>query len=955
MPSGHGPASRLTIRLLGPPEILVDGRPLAVDTRKAIAILALLAVEVRPFARDEIAALLWPESDDAAARGALRRTLSALHSAVGEGPLLIDRGRIALDRRRVDVDLDRVQRATTSTDRSTLTKAVALARGGFLSGFNLRDSPEFDDWRASRAVAIERTVLTLLDRLVVAAERDGDLPAAIGTATRRLDLDPLDEGAHVRLMELLAAAGDRSGALRQYRACVATLERELGVAPLATTTARYEAIRDGADAGAGAASAPVAGSPLPVHATGLPEVLQRRALPLVARDDELGTIDRVHGTAASGAGGIVAIVGEAGIGKTRFAEIALARATDDGSVCLGATAYPTEAGIAYGPIVDLLRAALALPDGEARVAQLDPTVRLELARLLPAIDPHRSSATADGVGSHARLVAAIADGLTALTIGRGPGVVWIDDIQWLDGASREALLFLARRLTGRRLVIVLAWRPEDLDAEGRAFVAALDRAPAATTIELSRLDRSAVAALVTASGVERADSAGDADEGAFVDRLLAASEGLPLYIAETLAGGEVPALGSLPAGVGAVLRQRLAAIDETSGQVLAAAAVIGRSFDVEVLRFASGRSDDETLEAIDAATGHGLIHETASGYDFNHAALRDLAYETITMARRRLLHQRVAEALRLDLGRSGRDDLARLVLIATHEQAAGRDREAADAYWDAGRRAAELFANREAIAHDEAALALGHPDVVALRAALGTLLTRLGDYGGATASLEAAAALASPVELPGLERALGRAYLRRGDLAAADHHLTAAIEGASDAATLAAALVDLSVVRRRTGDRAGAAEAATRALTSARSIEDRIAAGRAHRMLGLLALDAGDAQEAVTQLAKANADASADPDPTARISALVALALAESVDGSVEAGLAHAEAASAECRRIGDRHLEAAVENHTADLLHAAGREDEALVHLRRAVEAFAEVGGSPADPDPGIWMLSAS
>ena len=159
------------------------------------------------------------------------------------------------------------------------------------------------------------------------------------------------------------------------------------------------------------------------------------------------------------------------------------------------------------------------------------------------------------------------------------------------------------------------------------------------------------------------------------------------------------------------------------------------------------------------------------------------------MARRRLLHRRVAEALRLDLGRSGRDDLARLVLIASHEQAAGRDREAADAYHDAGRRAAELFANREAIAHDEAALALGHPEVVALHAAIGSLLTRVGDYSGATTSLEAAAALASPAELPGLERALGAHICGAGDLAAADHHLTAAIEGASDAATRAAALV----------------------------------------------------------------------------------------------------------------------------------------------------------------------
>jgi hypothetical protein len=75
--------AHLDIQLLGPPRILVDGRPLAVDTRKAVAILALLGAESRPFARDELAALLWPESDDMAARGALRRTLSTLRTAIG--------------------------------------------------------------------------------------------------------------------------------------------------------------------------------------------------------------------------------------------------------------------------------------------------------------------------------------------------------------------------------------------------------------------------------------------------------------------------------------------------------------------------------------------------------------------------------------------------------------------------------------------------------------------------------------------------------------------------------------------------------------------------------------------------------------------------------------------------------------------------------------------------------
>ena len=102
--------------------------------------------------------------------------------------------------------------------------------------------------------------------------------------------------------------------------------------------------------------------------------------------------------------------------------------------------------------------------------------------------------------------------------------------------------------------------------------------------------------------------------------------------------------------------------------------------------------------------------------------------------------------------------------------------------------------------------------------------------------------------------------------------------------------------------------------------------------------------------------AAADPgDPTGRIAALTGLALAEAAAGDVDAGLGHGLSAAELCREIGDRHLEGAVENHLADLLHAAGRDEEAMVHLRRAVEAFAEVGGDPAASDPGIWMLSAS
>jgi hypothetical protein len=125
-------------------------------------------------------------------------------------------------------------------------------------------------------------------------------------------------------------------------------------------------------------------------------------------------------------------------------------------------------------------------------------------------------------------------------------------------------------------------------------------------------------------------------------------------------------------------------------------------------------------------------------------------------------------------------------------------------------------------------------------------------------------------------------------------------------------------------------------------------------MLGLIALDREDPAAARIALELARVASREDPDPTAGIAAGVGLAMAEAALGHVELMLEHGEMALSGCRRVGDRHLEAAVENHIADLLHAAGRDDEARPHQRRAVEAFAEVGGDPADPDPGIWALAA-
>jgi tetratricopeptide (TPR) repeat protein len=335
--------------------------------------------------------------------------------------------------------------------------------------------------------------------------------------------------------------------------------------------------------------------------------------------------------------------------------------------------------------------------------------------------------------------------------------------------------------------------------------------------------------------------------------------------------------------------------------------------------------------------------------------MRDVAFEAMSLARRRLLHRRTADALRLDLSVAGRDDLTRFALIAGHEREAGRPAEAAEAFVEAADQAEAVFANREAIDHLTSAIALGHPHGSTDHARIGELRSRLGEYPEAIVALETAAALAEPSDLPAIEVALGRVQRRRGDLAAASSHLASALGSPALTDPLRArALVEQSLVALRAGELDVAGSAASAARDVAAGVGDPHLAGVAERLVGLVARGRGDLAGAREALERSVALAAGDPDPTASIAAQTALALTLATAGSVDDGVATATSAIEACQRIGDRHLEAAVENHLADMLHEAGRPDDSMVHLKRAVALFAEIGEGAEDREPGIWALAA-
>lgn len=268
------------ILLFGAPAVTLNGTPAKIRRNKSMALLAYLALAQAAVRRDALAALLWPEQDQAHARADLRRELTHLRDVLGAQRLETDRETVALvNVSHFDIDVlafqslvnEFSQRASTpDTMPAGLTaelaqKAAVLYRGNFLEGFSLRDAPEFDAWQYYTAEDLRRQYAYLLDQIILAQRAQHELDAACVSARRRLALDPLDETSHATLIKLYLDAGSRSAALAQYERCVDLLEKELDVPPSPELAELGEAIRH--HHGARPAAPP---EPVPVQPDGAP-------------------------------------------------------------------------------------------------------------------------------------------------------------------------------------------------------------------------------------------------------------------------------------------------------------------------------------------------------------------------------------------------------------------------------------------------------------------------------------------------------------------------------------------------------------------------------------------------------------------------------------------------------------------------------------------------------------
>jgi adenylate cyclase len=784
--------SHLAITLMGTFQVTLDERPVDFATDKARALLAYLALEATaPHRREALSGLFWPERPDRIARSNLRQTLHRLRSAIQDignpDPHLLVSHHDVQFNLRGDHWLDVAEFERRLADYrahcgrglplcaqclQALKAAATLYQGELMAGFSSSGSPDFEFWFLTSQENYHRQALEAISRLGADYEMRGDHAQAADCAQRLVGLEPWRQSFHRLLMRNLALAGQRKAAIEQYARCREVLVEELGIEPSKKTHQLHEwiyardeqTLRQEARArqerftvskvagednlswsprsflpGAGAASSTLSGL-------------------FVGREEALAEMNNYLSQALVDRAAIVFIRGEAGSGKSSLAAEFVRRsmaANNSLLAAFGGCDARLGLGDAYQPFREILRQLAGYTRNDSSWGE----VGVEAARRLQAVRssfrqavaetgpdlpgtllPQSVSGSAAGRAERQSGLAQVAlfeqvSGLLRAVAWGQPLILILDDLHWVDKASASLLFYLGRHLADSHILIIGAYRPEQVGWFTRAQAASSGHPLLPVVRELTRIHGQIEINLDQADGRAFIDALVDSEPNQlgpeFRANLFRHTGGNPLFTVETLRGlqdrGELQhdAEGCwkisqelnwdrVPARVEAIISARFERLDDPCRELLGAASVQGRTFLAEIAAETRGLEAGPAVSWLSQKLGrqHRLVEagglewyddRSLSRFRFRHFLFQQCAYQQLDPVSRARLHQ--ATGFALEALYAGREEEHALEL-AGHFQAAGMVEKALGYLQIAGRVAYRLAASETALGHFDQALEL---------------------------------------------------------------------------------------------------------------------------------------------------------------------------------------------------------------------------------------------------------
>lgn len=447
------------------------------------------------------------------------------------------------------------------------------------------------------------------------------------------------------------------------------------------------------------------------------EALRSVATPLIAREEEFEVLHRRWEQAKAGAGRVVLVSAEPGVGKSRLIVALQERLGAEPHIALRFFCSPHLQGSVLSPVIVQLERAAGFQRGDSPEEKLD---KLEALLAAAPASPQEIALVAELLllpttrypavdftpqGKKDRMFEALLRHLDAVATHR-PCVMIFEDLQWIDPTSRELLDLTIGRVDTWPVLLIASFRPE--------FAAPWIGQPHVTTLTLNRFSRRDSEALVRQVAGEPGLPSEIFQE--IVDR----ADGVPLFLEEVtkavleVGGGarargllaKVPSSSALvPPTLQASLMARLDRLGLAAKEVAQVGATIGREFSYELLAIVAQRSDADLQASLNRVREAGLVFQQGSppraNYHFKHALVQEAAYGTLLRGPRQKLHARIAEALQNTFPDivEGRPEV-----VARHLSEAGLIGSAA-VYWNrAGELALRRSAVREAMTHFSTAL-----------------------------------------------------------------------------------------------------------------------------------------------------------------------------------------------------------------------------------------------------------
>ena len=673
--------STIKVQLLGNFRIILNQQDISASFSDRVKLLFayLLLNPESSISRKQLAFTFWPDTTESQARTNLRNLLHHLRHSLQKADEFFEFNTQNIRRRinaSISLDVQDFKKSVSAAEIcqsdqeriSYLQQAANHYRGGLLPDL-------YEDWLLKQREELHQLFINALFELGFLLEDDRQYPEAIQVMNRLIRSDPLNELAYQRSMRFHALNNDRTGALKVYHACSTMLRQELAVEPSQDTQAYYEQILQFRNSKAITAKKE--------------QSLDTKKM--MGRQREWGHLQGAWQAIIQGKPGVVLILGEAGMGKTRLANEMAQWTRRQGVHTAFAQCYPSEDELPFAPVVSWLRT----PEFKKEIVDLEPLWQEELARLLPEykksqIEPSQSEI--DQKWQRRRLFEAIAKGIIGH---RKPRLLILDDAQWCDQDTLDFVHYLLHYDKTVPALVVLTARTEELTSTNpvNQLGVLLQSKGHLLKLELEPLKKEEIQELA-------ADLTNNDLQEEFIDRIYTESEGNPLFVVEMLRSGKNAIPDSLPISIRSLLEYRLSKLSPSASELAGIASAIGREFSYRLLEAACRLDADALVRSLDELWLRRIVeNQQGDDYNFTHGKLRNTAYEALTEARRRLNHRRIAEALISN----SREESGQ---TAKHFELAGQHDRAVEQYIEAAEASRRVFSNQVAKAYLERALSL---------------------------------------------------------------------------------------------------------------------------------------------------------------------------------------------------------------------------------------------------------